>query len=289
MRPPRPAPSLAGLTLLLLLFPLGVQGQEPPTWQNATELSVLLSGGNSGGKTLGLRNTLRHLRSSGEWRLDLTALRTSATRVSRVAEGVDTDRYLVRELRETTRTAERYALQGRHDRSLSRRFFAFGGGGWERNVLGGLDRRLIGFAGAGNQWGPGGDAGWLLKVGYALTYTAQRDVTPEAGRPEGFAGARLTLDHRQRLAGSTEFEVKWTVDGNARDLGDFRGDLTQSLGTALGERLSLKTTLQLLLDQEPPLERIPLTPPGGGDPVGNVLVPLRKLDHQLSIALVLTL
>ncbi|MEX0843561.1 MAG: hypothetical protein WD120_04370, partial [Gemmatimonadota bacterium] len=61
------------------------------------------------------------------------------------------------------------------------------------------------------------------------------------------------------------------------------------ISTALSDRLALKTTLQLLLNNDPPLESLPLVAPDG-TPLGEqVRVPLGKMDHTISMALVITM
>jgi len=285
-----------GALVAALLLAVGLLAPAPPDlaaqdastveWRNTTELSYLLSGGNSGASTLGLRNGLRRTAERGAFRLDLNALRTDAVRISRVAVGTSQDDFEVEEDRDRERTAERYGVQTRYDLNLSERFFAFAGAGWDRNTFAGFESRTVIVTGAGNQWGQGTD--WGLKVGYGLTYTVQNDVTPDPDRASSFAGLRATLDYVHELTESTGAEVKWVIDGNARETSDVRGDLTHSLTSTLSERLALKTTLQLLIDADPPLQSIPLTLPGGESAGTSVLTPLRRLDHSLSVALVVT-
>jgi putative salt-induced outer membrane protein YdiY len=266
--------------------PLAAQDAATVEWRNTTEFSYLLSGGNSGASTLGLRHGLRRTDDRGAFRLDLNALRTDAVRISRVAVGTSQDNFEVEEDRERERTAERFGVETRYDLNLSERFFAFAGAGWNRNTFAGFESRTVIVTGAGNQWGQGSD--WELKVGYGLTYTVQDDVTPDPDRASSFAGLRATLDYTHELTESTGAEVKWVLDGNARETSDVRGDLTHTLTSTLSERLALKTTLQLLVDAEPPLQSLPLTLPNG-EPAGtSVLTPLRRLDHSLSVALVVT-
>lgn len=283
------------LSVLFLLtcagstLPAKAQAQdEDVRWTNDSELSFLLSGGNAGASTLGVRNSLRRIGASSEIRIDLAGLRTEATQVSRIAEGNGPDDFVLREERNTERTAERYSVEARYDRSLSERFFAFGSYGWTRDTFAGFERRVIASAGTGNQWGPG-EEDWTLKIGYGVTYTRQRDVTPNPERADSFGGARLTLDHFHQLSESTAVEFQWVLDGNAKERDDLRGDFTQALSSSLGNRLALKTTVQFLWDNDPPLGRVPLFT-DTGDPTGEeLLLPLDRLDHNVSIALVLTL
>ena len=259
-----------------------------PEWSNVTELSFLLSGGNAGASSLGLRNSLRRVAPDGEFRVDLTALRTDAIRSQRTAEGAGPDDFIVREDRERERTVERYGVQFRYDRRLSDRFFAFGGSGWDRNLLGGFEHRTVTSIGAGNRWGPGGEE-WRIRVGYGVTYTVQRDVTPDPERDDSFAGARLTLDYEHQISESTTTETNWIIDGNAQRTRAFRGDFSTSLTTSLASRLGFQTTVQILWDNDPPLERLSLVAPSGESLQEDVLVPLRRLDHSVSLGLVFTL
>jgi putative salt-induced outer membrane protein YdiY len=271
--------------------PLSAQdpgGETGVTWRNTSELSYLLTGGNSSANTLGLRNALRRRSATGEFRMDLSVRRTETTRVSRTAVGASPDDFEVSEERDSERTAERYAVDGRYDRNLGEHFFAFAGLGWERNEFAGFNHRTVAVTGAGNQWS-GSDGDWELKVGYGVTYTVRRDVVPDPSRDDSFAGLRLTLDHAHELTESTDLELKWVADGNLQETSELRADLTQGVSTALSDRLALKTTLQLLWDNDPPLESLPLVAPDG-TPLGQqVRVPLGRVDHTISVALVITM
>lgn len=263
-------------------------GEAGIDWQNTSELSFLLTGGNSSANTLGLRNALRGRSSTGEFRLDVSVRRTETTRISRTAVGASPGDFEVSEDRESEQTAERYAVDARYDRNLSEHFFAFVGLGWERNEPAGFDHRTVAVTGAGNQWS-GSEEDWELKVGYGVTYTVRQDVVPDPSRDNSFAGLRLTLDHAHQLTESTNLELKWVADGNLQETSEIRGDLTQGISTALSDRLALKTTVQLLLNNDPPLESLPLVAPDG-TPLGEqVRVPLGKMDHTISMALVITM
>jgi putative salt-induced outer membrane protein YdiY len=256
-----------------------------PTWGNQTEFSFLATGGNSSASTLGLRNLLRRASSTGEFRFDVGSIRTDATRVQRRAVGTPGS-YSIEEERDTERTAERYSVQARYDRNLSERAFVYGSTGWERNTFAGFDARTVVALGAGTRFER--PEVRETKVGAALTYTFQDDVDPDPAQSDRFAGIRGTLDHQHRLTTGTRLELTWVVDANARDREDVRGDLSQSVSATLSDRMALKTTLQLLLDNAPPSQRVPLFT-GGEDSGTTVLTPLRKVDRSLSIALVVTL
>jgi putative salt-induced outer membrane protein YdiY len=277
---------LLGLAAAVLLpFEAAAQDGESPRWRNTAEISYLVSGGNSAASTLGVRNTLRRTADRGEFRGDFSLLRTDATRSSRYAVGT-TESFEVQEDRERERTAERYATEARYDLNLSPRTFASGSAGWQRNTFAGFRGRTVLALGGGTRWSS--PDRWDLKLGAGLTYTFQTDVDPDPGADNRFGGVRVTLDHERQLTTGTSFELKWVVDANAEDTKDVRGDLSQSVSANLTSRLALKTTLQLLVDNDPPLIRIPLQEPEGTDTGETIRVPLRKLDRMLSVALVVT-
>ena len=289
---PRTAPALAVPTLAALLLVAtslvapGLSAQDGGAdWRNTAELTFLVSGGNSTASTLGIRNSLRRSGERGQLRVDLSTLRTDATRTQRTAVGTPDDFRVVEE-EETVRTAERYSAQARYDRPPTERVFAYGSAGWERNTFAGFDARTILSTGAGAQWTT--RETWALKLAAGLTYTVQDDVTPDPDRDRSFAGLRSTLDYEHELTSGTGLELTWVVDANAQDWGDVRGDLSQAVSASLSDRLALKTTLQLLLDNQPPVQSIPLATPDG-EPTGEtVLSPLGRVDRVFSVALVIT-
>ncbi|TVP59712.1 MAG: DUF481 domain-containing protein [Gemmatimonadales bacterium] len=275
---------LTAPTLLLTAPALDAQ-DSGVQWRNTAELTYLVSGGNSISSTLGVRNTLRRTGERGQLRLDFSTIRTDATRIERSAVGSANDFEVVEE-EETVRTAERYNAQARYDRPLTERIFTYGSAGWERNAFAGFTSRTILSTGAGAQWSR--DDAWEIKLAGGLTYTVQDDVTPDPDRDRSFAGLRSTLDYEHRLSSGTGLEVTWVVDANAQDWGDVRGDLSQAVSASLTDRLALKTTLQLLVDNQPPVQSIPLLTPDGESTGERVLTPLGRVDRVLSVALVIT-
>jgi putative salt-induced outer membrane protein YdiY len=294
-RPVVPSKSLMPALAIAFLLPIGAaaqsggdggQDQEGPRWRNTAEISFLVSGGNSAASTLGVRNTLRRTADRGEFRGDVSLLRTDATRFTRLAVGTTED-FQVEEDRDTERTAERYSAEARYDLNLSPRTFASGSAGWQRNTFAGFRGRTVLALGGGTRWSS--PERWELKLGAGLTYTFQTDVDPDPGEDNRFGGVRVTVDHERQVTSGTSFGLKWVVDANAEDTKDVRADLSQSVSASLTSRLALQTTLQILLVNDPPLIRIPLQAADGTDTGEAVRVPLRKLDRMLSVALVITL
>jgi putative salt-induced outer membrane protein YdiY len=292
----RSASLVTALTLALVALPAALSAQEggngesdddnPVRWRNSAELSYLVSGGNSLASTLGLRVALRRDAPRGDLRVDGSLLRTQSTRLNRFAVGTTED-FQVHTDRQTERTAERYSAEVRYDLNLGDRTFASGSTGWQRNTFAGFRGRTVVALGGGTRWSS--DDAWELKLGAGLTYTFQQDVDPDPDRETRFGGVRLTLDHERAVTSGTDLELKWVADANAEDRRDVRADLSQAVSASLTTRLSLKTTLQLLVDNDPPLIRISLQDEAGEDTGETVRVPLRKVDRVLSVALVITL
>jgi putative salt-induced outer membrane protein YdiY len=297
-RLPSPVRHLSLLALVAaLLLPTETWAQEsddgddqpveiPVRTRNTSELWYLVSGGNSAASTLGIRNAFRRNAPAGDLRLDGSLLRTDATRFRRLAVGTP-ESFVVHEDEETERTAERYAAEIRYDLNLGPRPYATGSVGWQRNTFAGFRGRTVVALGAGTRWSTPDQ--WELKLGGGLTYTFQTDVDPDPDRETRFGGVRVTLDHERRLTSGTTLEMKWVLDANAEDTEDIRGDFIQAVSASLTTRLSLKTTLQFLVDNDPPSTRVPLEAPDGTDTGETVSIPLRKVDRLLSVALVITL
>lgn len=279
--------ALPALVLALVASPVAVSAQDAgdAQWQNTAEVTFLLTGGNAVASTLGLRNNLRRTSSAGQLRVTASVLRTDATRIERFAVQAG-DGFEVQEERDTERTAERYSAGLRYDRNLSSAFFAYGSTNWDRNTFAGYDSRTILSGGAGVQ--REGERS-ETKLGAGLTYTFQDDVTPDPDRSDNFVGLRTTLDHAMELITGTSFELAWVVDANAQEWDDVRGDLEQAVTAALSDRLSLKTSLRLQVDNDPPVQSLRLQTPDGQDTGETVLAPLRRVDRSISLALVVTL
>jgi hypothetical protein len=68
-----------------------------------------------------------------------------------------------------------------------------------------------------------------------------------------------------------------------------RADWINSLTVAINQRLAFKTSLQILYDHLPSNLRVPLFD-GGGTPTGtDVLTPGDKVDHIVTLTLVIKL
>ena len=267
--------------------PFGAAGQDAEgfAWQNGTELSFVSTGGNSSSTTLGLKSTFTGTGGDNTLKLEFGGIRGETTFRTVTATGTPAA-FTVQETTDSELTAENYFVRGRYDRSLGT-IFAFGGAGWDRNTFAGVQNRYAFVAGLGRAWVDSETSRFKTDVGG--TYTIQKDVAPAPGADDSFAGVRVSVDAMRQLTETAGFTSVLVVDENLDDTDDLRADWTNALTVSLSERLALKTSLQLLFDNQPALQSVPLFDLGG-TPVGtDVLTPSDELDTVLTMTLVITL
>ncbi len=255
------------------------------TWENSTELSFVSTAGNASSSTLGLKSALIGNADVNTFKVELGGIRGETTFRTLTATGTETD-FTVNETTDSELTAESYFLRSRYDRSFGTAY-GFGGAGWDRNTFAGVQNRYALVAGMGNAWVDGETSRFKTDVG--ATYTIQKDVSPVPGADEGFGGIRFSVDAMRQLSATTQFTSVLVADENIEDTDDFRADWVNSLSVAMSDRLALKTSLQLLFDNQPSLLGVPLLD-GGGMPTGTtVLTPSDKVDSVVTLTLVIKL
>jgi putative salt-induced outer membrane protein YdiY len=265
---------------------LGAQEPAPGfEWENATELSYVATGGNASSSTLGLKSTLTGTGEPNLFKVELGGIRAESKITTRTATGTPTD-FTVTKTTRTDVTAESYFARGRYDRQLDGAF-GFAGAGWERNTFAGVANRFSIVAGMGRTWfdAPSG----RLKTDLGGTYTVQKDVEPEPGADDSFAGLRLTIEAQRSITESATLASGLIVDESLMTTRDLRGDWVNSLAVAISEGLALKTSLQMLFDNEPAFRRVPLVD-GTGTPTGEtVLSEGNKIDRVFTFTMVIRL
>lgn len=282
------SPSFARLVALVALPALSAppaSGQEQPErWNNSSELSFVQTGGNAESATFGLANTLTRVWSATQLKLELGGVRTSTTTFSRRAVGTADD-YQLNESSDSRVSSENYYARLRLDREFSRRTAFFVQSGWLRNTFQGVDHRYLSVLGLSNQWLDNDVQ--RLSTAYGVTYTKQDDVVPDPTVSSSFVGAQVSVDYWRRVTSTTEWTSRLVLDENGDRTADFRADWVNSIGVAMSENLALKTTLQVLFDNQPSLVNVPLESPTG-EPAGMVAVELDEFDRVLTVALVVS-
>lgn len=254
------------------------------TWDNATELSFVSTGGNASSTTLGLKSTLDGSGGPHTFKFEIGGIRASSDLTERTAIGTPAS-FALNEITTEIESAENYFARSRYDRNVGVGF-AFGGAGWERNTFAGFNNRFSFVAGVGRTW-VDGDVG-LFKTDIGGTYTIQKDIEDDPTTNDGFGGLRATIDAKRTLTETTDFATTFILDENLTETDDLRFDWVSSIAVALTEGLAFKTSYQLLFDNRPALIGVPLFDTGGA-PAGSVNIDSEKVDSFLTLSLVIKL
>lgn len=253
-------------------------------WSNATELSVVRTQGNAETQTFGFKNTLRRNWTGARARLRVDGIRarSSGDRFLVVAPGL---RFRPGEQPGGFETAsaradappdvEQYFVEGRFELSISERFFWNVGTSWDRNHDAGIRNRYTAFSGVGNTWADTEDLS--LSTGYGISYTSRGETARDTGKHDRFGGFRLDGDYHHRLGDSLELDNHLALNVNLRSASDYSLNVTNALGVAISEHLSLRVSLQHLYENRPALEeaavvaRVMLIDPDGAAGSGDEL------------------
>jgi hypothetical protein len=259
--------------------------EEETGWAQSAELSLVATSGNSESTTFALKYALSREWEKSRFKASVAGLRAESDTGVRFAMGTSPDDFVIVDPRASEVTAESYSASGRYERDVSERRYAFVGAGWERNEFAGVANRFVAEAGGGNVW-------WKrdrshFETSYALTGTRQEDVVAVPADSENFLGVRLSLDFLKGITKAASYTALLVVDENLDDTSDLRANLEQGFAVTVNDRLKLKTVLQVLFDNDPSLEALPLRLPDGSPAGVAVLVPLDDVDTIFKTALVI--
>ena len=242
----------------------GDEAKKPPSpWSNSTELSLVVTEGNSNKSSVGFKDTLEYKKGKGRSRFRVDTLRTDKS----------DDPFLLVEPGQTflpgeapagapTRAVhpapepdiERYFAEGRYDHNLSKKATWNAGASWDRNKDAGILNRYIVFSGLGNTWVDREDL--AFRTSYGLSYTDREEEIEDPEKERHFPGARLSLDYKDKWGASTIYDDDLTFNMSLEDLSDFNIDFTQGFSVSMNRYLSLKVSLQFLYASEPALEDV---------------------------------
>jgi putative salt-induced outer membrane protein YdiY len=293
--------------------------EKPPgPWSNSTELSLVVTDGNSNTEAFGLKNTLERKGEQGRTRLRIDALVSNKSddpylqvesgltfEPGETITGFSTD--AVRPAPEPD--VERYFVEGRYEGNLPKKATWNSGASWDRNEDAGILNRTILFAGLGHVWQDREDL--AFRTSYGISYTDREEEIPDPEKERRFPGARLTSDYQDKWGESTIYDNDFTFNINLQDASDYNFDLVQGVSVAMTKKLSLKVSLQFLYASEPALEEVdviarvilvdPDLIPGNGDeffqtvPSGGIELTIgedtlrkKELDTTLRTSLLIT-
>jgi hypothetical protein len=239
------------------------KAKEPPKlgWSNSTDLSLVLTAGNSAAQTWGFSDKLRHEWKDARFEFEANVVRsdTSDDRFFLVAPGIEFPvggapanpaTSLVKP--DPTLDVANYLLRGGYERNITPRFFWNTGASWDRNDDAGILNRYIVHAGVGNKWVD--HERRRFATTYGISYTDREEEDPDPEKDRRFAGARLGWDYMEKINAGTTFDHKFATNINLSDPNDYSIDTTSALTVSVVSHVSLKVSLQWLYEHEPALE-----------------------------------
>jgi putative salt-induced outer membrane protein YdiY len=283
MRQTRTAAALLGLLLAGAPLRADEEKKEPGLYLTG-DLGLLWTSGNSKSSSFGLKLDLARLWSKQAFRFSAGALRQGSS-PARIAVGTPTEYELV--VPDPNTTAEEYFARAAYDRQITERLFYTLGGGWERRPFAGIENRWMGGAGLGYAFASGTPTDFRTILG--LTYTKEDPVLEDPSLDDDFAGLRLTWELKQVVTSTTNLTHAFRFDQNLSESSDRRIDTDVALAVSISKTLALKAGFHLWFDNLPALEGLPLFDPSGLPTGLTVPVQLKKVDTQVSLALVVNL
>jgi putative salt-induced outer membrane protein YdiY len=271
--------------LLLAGAPLRAEDdKKEPGLYVTGDLAFLWTSGNSKASSFGLKLDLNRLWAKQAFRFSAGALR-QASSPARIAVGTPTDYEL--EVLEPEATSEEYFARAAYDRQINDRLFYTLGAGWERRPFAGIDNRWMGGVGLGYALAMGEPTDFRAILG--LTYTKEDPIVDDPTVESDFAGLRLSWDLKQVISSNTKLIHGFRFDQNLSESSDRRIDTDLGLVVSINKVLALKAGMRLWFDNQPSLEELALFDPSGLPAGLTVPVPLKKVDTQASLALVVNL
>ena len=253
-------------------------------WAGSAAVNFSLSAGNSESATLGLDAEAGG--GVGPFRLSIDggAFRAGVSGAGRVAVG-EPDEFVVRRESAASTSANRAHFRVRLAGAEEREMGGFAAAGWERDLPAGVRGRYDLTAGVGRTLGggaPGGLPAVALSAGLSLV--RQRDLVADEETADDTLALRLDARSAGRVR-AFDLSLDAATVWNLRERGDLRLDATGAAEVPITGRLALRASLQALFDARPALERIPLAPAAGAEPVGEVSARRARLDSILLASL----
>src|SRR5262245_21043580 len=267
--------AMRGVVLLLALSAAGAavahaqeQGQAKAKedearlgWSNASDLSLVLTSGNSDSTTLGFSNKLRYRWPVARFEFEVNVVHAdkSDDRFFQVDPGIEfpvggapSNPPTTLVTPDPTLDVANYLIRGEYQRDISPRLFWNAGASWYRNDDAGILNRYIVYAGVGNTWVD--TTRRHFATSYGISYTDREEEEPDPEKDRRFAGARFGWDYTEHFNAVTTFDSDFAANVSFADVGDYSLNTTNALSVAMNRRLSLKVSLQWLYEHEPALE-----------------------------------
>jgi hypothetical protein len=240
-----------------------VKGKDEPKlgWSNDTDLSLVVTEGNSDSATLGFSDRLRYVWKQARFEFEVNVVRTDKAddRFYLVDPGLEfpvggapsiPPTSLIAP--EPTLDVANYFIRTLFERKISTRWVWNTGASWYRNDDAGIHYRYIFFAGVGNTWADNQRRRFVTSYGISYTDRQKKGPDPETGRR--FAGIRTGWDYTERFNASSTFNSDLGMNTNFSDRADYSINTLNSLTVSVNHHVSLKGSVQWLFENEPALE-----------------------------------
>lgn len=236
-------------------------GESKLGWSNTSDLSVVVTGGNSQSTTLGLSDKLQHVWKDARLEFEVNVVRANKSddRFFLVEPGLEFPVGGAPSNPATTLIkpdpepdVANYLIRGGYEKKISARWFWNAGGSWYRNDDAGILNRYFVFAGLGNTWADNPRRRFVTSYGVSYTDREEEEPDPETGPP--FGGARAGWDYTEHFNAATTFDSDFGVNPNFSDPSDYSINTLNALTVSVNARVSLKVSLQCLFENEPALE-----------------------------------
>lgn len=247
------------------------EGPERP-WSNTADLSVVITGGNSGVLSIALSDKFTYRWTRSQVVFEAAGLKTRTEERDLVNEGGQV------EVRERSRTtAEEYALSGRYRYRFYEGAFAFSSAGWRRDEFAGIDNRYTGALGLGYQLLDAERTKLSIEVGTDWTREEPLDLAADE-----FVGAQVRTSLEQRLSDVAKLDSEVELLENLENTDDLRLNWFNAVTASLSEVFAIKLGYLVRYDNEPALEIVPGDDPG--EPAATFA--FDKTDTRFSASLV---
>jgi hypothetical protein len=271
---------------------------EVPGWYSRTDFNAALTRGNSDTLNVGLNAEFTRKWLRTDWKTRAIFSRNDVSEPTRRAVSTcvlpcDTVADARDESGPNVTKSEKMFADSTFKRRVTERFFWNAAGSFERDKFAGLDNRLVAFLGVGYRF-ENRDKTGLFDLTAGPTYTTQKEVIDDPETVNQFAGARVaaTGDYKFGDTKNSTFSSQLVVDENLQDTADLRSNWVNRLTVAMGRRLSVNLSAQLVYDNQPQLVELTIF---RTNVAGNLVetqskknFPAKKLDATISAGITIT-
>lgn len=213
------------LLLLLAAIPASAQDLEGDGWKLDLGLSYLATSGNSDTSSLGFTTDWEKLAGLWRYRAGVHAFQAEE---------------------DSEQTAERYAVFGRADWSLTDRLAITGGYQGEQNRFAGIDHRSA--VDLGLNWKAIEQERWTLETVGSATWTYEEATSLDS---ESWVGLLLMARSQYEISENASTTQMLRLEPNLEDADDFRADAKLGLIANLTEILGVKLAYEVRYDAQP--------------------------------------